>query len=114
MTNYVVRHGKRIKVTTIDEPPRRHKEPHFGCPLEWVKRIRKVVRSLDQMLVAIWLYRRRIISGKDLFLVPNHRLELELGISRKVKYATLQRLEEVGAITIVRESNRASRVRILW
>jgi hypothetical protein len=113
MTNYVNRHGRRIAVTTIDSP-RRRKELHFGCPLDWVKRIRKVLWSPDQVLVAIWLHRRRAIYGKDLFPVPNRELESELCISRKVKYTTLQHLEKAGAIAIVRDGKRAVRVRILW
>jgi hypothetical protein len=32
------------------------------------------LHSLDQVLVAIWLYRRRTIYRKDLFPVPNREL----------------------------------------
>jgi hypothetical protein len=117
MTKYVISHGRRIAVETMEPPtaPRRRKDGrHFGCPLDWAKRVRKVLHSLDQVLVAIWLHRRRTIYRKDLFPVPNRELELELGINRKVKYKTLRYLEKAGAIAIVRNGRHAIQVQILW
>lgn len=116
ISKFVTRHGKRIEVEVLDTgaPSKHRTNEHFGCPLEWARRVRSVVKSADQMLVAIWLHRRHSICKSDLFSVPNDKLKSELGVSRKVKYQALHYLEEAGAITIVRGNKRAPLVRILW
>jgi DNA-binding transcriptional ArsR family regulator len=117
MTNYVIRNGKRIEIGTlpmVKTKKQRDKEPYVGCPLTWMRRVRKVLRGIDQGYVAIWLHRRRVVSRKDLFPVSNQELDLELGINRKAKYQTLRKLEKAGAIEIVRDGKRAIQVRILW
>jgi hypothetical protein len=119
MTKYVVRQGKRIAVETAVFPTktkqrRKDGSRHLGCPLGWATRVNKVVKSQDQLMVAIWLHRRRAISRRDLFSVPNRELESELEVDRNVKYRTLRHLEKAGAIDIVRDGKHAVRVRILW
>ena len=112
---YVIRDGRRIEVETLESgvtPKRRKREdPHIGCPLEWLKRV-PLVKTKEQLVVAIWLQRRRAVCRNELFTVPNQELE-DLGLSRKIKYQTLEHLERAGAITVARDGKRALRVRIL-
>jgi hypothetical protein len=117
--NYVIRRGKRIEIGTVEPKvtSKRNKDDrHVGFPLGWMRRMVALMRkrSVEQFAVALWLHRRRAIHKRDLFPVSNRELELELGISRKVKYMTLRCLEEAGAISLVRDGKQAIQVRILW
>ena len=49
---------------------------HFGCPLWWFNAVYSVVHSKAELAVAIYLCRRRVISGKHkTFDVPNGELK---------------------------------------
>ena len=114
---YEIRNGRRIEVETLPSraAPKRHRaDRHLGCPLEWVKRVIPVVKSKEQLAVAIWLHRRRAVCKRELFDVPNDTLHEELGLSRYVKRRTFRHLEEAGAIAVVRSNKCALQVRILW
>jgi hypothetical protein len=110
--------GRRIEVETLPSrvaPKRRQRADQFvGCPLEWLRRMLPLVKSKEQLAVAIWLHRQRAICRDEVFTVPNQDLYRELGLDRFTKYRALQCLEEAGAITLVRAGKRALRVRILW
>jgi hypothetical protein len=114
---YVIRGGRRIEVETIERraaPKRRRADQHIGCPVEWLKRIRPLVSTKDQLLVAIWLHRRRAICRNELFTVPNKALQEDLGLSRWVKYGALAHLEAAGAIALIRGDKHTLQVRLLW
>ena len=115
---HVWRDGRYIETETFLAPgtPKQQQRTVrlIGCPLEWARRIIPVVRSKEQMLVAIWLHRRLAVCKRELFDVPNSTLREELGLSRFVKYSTLRRLEKAGAIAVVRSNKCAPLVRILW
>ena len=85
---------------------------HIGCPLEWLKRVLPLVNSKEQLAVAIWLHRRRAVCRNELFTVPNQDLHA-CGISRKVKYRTLECLERAGAVGVIRDGKHALQVKIL-
>jgi hypothetical protein len=117
---YVWRHGKRIEVVTLDTGtlvPPHQKRAHtagdaedrlIGCPVWWVKRVRPVLKTKDQLIVAVYLWRRWVVSGKrETFDVPNGELRA-LGISRKVKYGTLDLLAAAGLIRVARRSAKAA------
>src|SRR5262249_45746307 len=93
---------------------RRHADQHIGCRLEWLKRVLPRVRTKEQLAVALWLHRRRAVCRNELFTVPNKALQQDLGISRRVKYGALQRLEEAGDLAIIREGKHALKIRLLW
>lgn len=117
LNKYVTRNGKNIAVGTVPskaEPKKRRTDQHFGCPLEWVKRVSPLVKSKDQLLVAIWLYRRRHVCKQNPFSVPNETLHEELGLSRNVKYKTLRRLQAAGVIAVTRDNKQSLQVQILW
>jgi hypothetical protein len=95
---------------TPKKRPRKVKGAHFGCSWDWVQRIRPVVHTRDQTIVAIYLWRRWVVLGeRETFDVPNNELKL-FGISRKTKYRTLELLEAAGLIRIVRRPVRAAPV----
>jgi hypothetical protein len=96
--------------------PRRRRtadEHLIGCPIWWLQRVLPVVSSKNQLAVAIYLWRRRIVCGdRETFDVPNGELK-SLGISRKIKYQTLALLEAADLIRIRRKGKRALTVTIL-
>jgi hypothetical protein len=114
---YVIRDGPRIEVETLAGravPKRRRADQHIGCPLEWLKRVLPLMKTKEQLAVALWLHRRRAVCRNALFTVPNKALQEDLGLSRKVKYGALQRLEEAGAIALIRADKHTLQVRLLW
>jgi hypothetical protein len=117
-TEYVTtRDGRRIEVETLPShatPKRRRADQHIGCPLEWLKRVLPLVNTKEQLAVAIWLHRRRVVCHNELFTVPNKGLQEDLGLSRQVKYGALQHLEEAGAIALIRDGKHTLQVRLLW
>jgi hypothetical protein len=117
-TEYVFRNGRHIEVETLEtgvaQKRRRRADPYIGCPLKWVKRVLPVVQSKEQLAVALWLHRRRVVCGGDRFTVPNQELRKELGVNRYAKYRALQCLERAGAIALTRDGKRTLQVQILW
>ena len=114
---YEIRDGRRIEVETLKNrlaPKRRRADPHIGCPVEWLKRVLPLVNTKEQLAVAIWLHRRRVVCHNEPFTVPNKALREDLGLSRQVKYVTLQHLEEAGAIALIRDDKHTLQVRLLW
>jgi hypothetical protein len=114
---HVIRDGRRIEVETIKPramPKRQRVEPHIGCPVEWLKRVIPLLKTPKQVGVAIWLHRRRIICGSQLFTVPNKALQEDLGLSRRVKYGALRHLAKAGVIALVRDGKHTLQVRLLW
>jgi hypothetical protein len=115
-TEYVIRDGQRIEVETLPcrvTPRRRRAGRHIGCSVEWLKRVLPLVRSKEQLAIAIWLHRRRVICRGDVFTVPNEALWEELGLSRYVKYKALRHLEKTRVIAITRDGNHAPGVKLL-
>jgi hypothetical protein len=92
---------------------RRAPDEHFiGCPVWWLQRVLPVVESKNQLVVALYLWRRRIVCGNhETFDVPNGELK-RWGISRKVKYQALDRLAASGVIRINRKGKAALTVTI--
>jgi hypothetical protein len=88
---------------------------YVAVPLAWLNRIRSVVRTSEQFLVAMLLYRRCLTQRGRTVSFPNVELEA-MGISRQTKYRTLAWLIEAGAVSIENESERgrALRVTLHW
>lgn len=82
---YVMRRGERIEVETLDTGPaprrKSRRDAHIGCPIEWLKRVIPIVRSKQELAVAIWLWRRRTVCRSEWFTVPNTALDSELGLT---------------------------------
>lgn len=117
MAEFVFRNGRRIEVETLPSsvaPKQRQRgNHHIGCSLEWLKRVLPLVKTKKQLVIAIWLQRRRAVCRSELFTVPNEELRVDLGLSRKIKYQALHHLEKAGAIALTRNGKRALQVQIL-
>jgi hypothetical protein len=113
----VFRHGKRIETDELVPTLRARisKDPKdrlFGCPIWWVQCVRPVVRTKDQLIVAVYLWRRRIVCGSEVFDVPNGELKI-CGVSRKAKKRTLELLAIAGRIRVTQHAKSAPLVTIL-
>ena len=53
-----------VAILDTGVPAKKREGIIIGCPLEWAQRVRLVVQTKDQMLVAIWLHRRLAICHK--------------------------------------------------
>jgi hypothetical protein len=89
------------------QPARRRPRPaaesrHIGCPLAWFTWVFPVVSGKNELAVALYLYRLRVIQHSRKVKVSNTRLLDELGIDRYAKYRALRRLAGAGIITVNR------------
>jgi hypothetical protein len=96
----------------VDAPPRPAKG-YVTCPLAWLARITPVIRTSDQLVVAMLLYRRCLIRRSKTVDLPNGDLKAA-GISRQTKYRALAELEGAGAVTIEAHNGRPIRVTLHW
>jgi len=97
-----------------DAPPRPASKGHGVYSLPWLARVLPVVRSVDQLAVALLLYRECLLRRASTVALPNGGLR-NLGISRQTKYRALEELREAGAIAIEEADNRRLvRVTLLW
>jgi hypothetical protein len=118
---WVTAHGKRIEIEDLDlrSTSRRRKRPKdptehfFGCPIWWLKLVRPLIHSKDQLIVAVYLYRRYVVCGcnKD-FDVPNTELAT-FGVGRQTKYDTIAILEAAAIIAVKRHGKRTPTITIL-
>lgn len=80
---------------------------HIGCPLSWFRLVFPIVHGKNELAVALFLYRQRVIQQSQTVVLTNVRLAAELGIDRHAKYRTLRRLADAGLIRILRRNKRA-------
>ena len=93
--------------------PPRPTEGYVAVPLSWLVRVRPLVRSADQFLVLLLLYRRCLMSRSRTATLPNGELAA-FGISRQTKYRLLAWLQSEGAATVEAPNGRAVRVTLHW
>jgi hypothetical protein len=79
----------------------------IGCPLWWFRQVFPTVHGKNELAVALYIYRLRVIRGARTVAVTNARLLTELGIDRFAKYRALRRLAEAGIIKVKRHNQRA-------
>jgi hypothetical protein len=115
---YVISHGKRIAVETLEinrsQNSKFHRPAHnanalrhIGCPLSWFKRVLPVVRGKNELAVALYIYRLRIVQHSQTVVVSNAPLLSELGIDRFAKHRALRRLAAAGIISLKQINKRA-------
>lgn len=85
----------------------------FGCPLSWIKKVAPLVHGKGELLVAIYLWRLRVVTRSKMIVLGNSRLLDELGIDRFTKSRTLRRLERAGLIRVRLKPGQAPRVAFL-
>jgi CRP-like cAMP-binding protein len=86
---------------------------HIGCPLAWFRLVFSVVHGKNELAVALYLYRLRMVRRSRTVAVSNVRLLAELGVDRFAKYRALGRLADAGIITIRRRHKRALEIRFV-
>jgi hypothetical protein len=79
---------------------------HIGCPLWWFTLVFPIVRGKNELAVALYIYRLRVIHRSHTVVVSNEHLLTELGIDRYAKYRALRRLADAGVITLKRRSSK--------
>jgi hypothetical protein len=89
---------------------RRATERHIGCPLSWFTQVFPIVRGKNELAIALYLYRLRVVCRSRTVVVSNNRLLAELKIDRYAKYRALSRLAAAGVITVRRRNKRALEV----
>jgi hypothetical protein len=104
----------RWRKTEKDGQGRRRGDRYIGCPVAWLKRVLPLVRSKEQLAIALWLHRRRAVCGSDLFTVPNRELYEELGLTRFAKYRALRHLEQAGAVALAHNGKHTTLAKLLW
>jgi hypothetical protein len=95
-----------------DAPPRRAKD-YITCSAAWLSKVRPLVRSVDQLVILMLLYRKCLMQGNQTVAFSNTELEA-FGISRYTKYRVFTWLQNAGAATIENENGRAPRVTLHW
>jgi hypothetical protein len=79
----------------------------IGCPVWWLKAVLPIVYGKNELAVALFLYRLRVIHNSRTVPVTNVRLLAELEIDRRVKYRTIKRLEGAQLIRVRRRGKNA-------
>src|SRR6266487_4759429 len=77
------------------EAPPRPIKGYVTAPLAWLRKVLPVVRSADQLVVLLLLYRRCLMRRSRTVTLPNGDLAA-LGISRQTKYRLFGRLQGEG------------------
>ena len=86
---------------------------YITVPLSWLAWVLPVMRTPEQLAVALLLYRECLVQRSNTVALSNDKLR-ELGISRQTKYRTLGWLQEAGAVTIGTRNGRSVGVTLLW
>jgi hypothetical protein len=94
------------------EKPKRRSGRHIGCSVSWLAWVLPLVRSKQQLALALYLYRRCSIYRSNTVTVPTRQLA-EFGISRWGKMRLLLWLERVGILTIEQTPGQTAKVRLL-
>jgi hypothetical protein len=106
---YVIRHGKRIEVETIETgtTPERRRGRFVRVPERWLKKLSGM--SLSTRWLAVVLLWKSFQNYGRVFSCPN--LE-DFGISRRQKRKGLVELERAGMILVHRARRKSPRVKI--
>ena len=86
------------------------RDAFFGAPLWWIKRVAPLARGKSELLVAILLWRLRIVNKSRTVVLTNTRLLTDLGVGRSAKYRMLQQLEAAGLVRVARRGKASPRV----
>jgi hypothetical protein len=91
-------------VKTKEDAP--FEERLVGCPIWWLQHTKSLTRSVPELVVALFIWRRSSIVGSRTFNMPNGELKA-LGIKREAKYRMLNKLKKAGLITVKRQGQEA-------
>ena len=68
------------------------------------------MRGKNELAVALYIYRLRIIRRSRTVVISNTGLLIELAIDRYAKYRALRRLADAGIVQVRRHNKRALKV----
>jgi hypothetical protein len=97
--------GQDPFVDTAQQKPKRRSGRHIGCQVPWLAWVLPLVRSKEQLALALYLYRRCCLCRSDTVTVPTEGLS-EIGLGRWSKYRLLLALERAGIVRIEEERGR--------
>ena len=86
---------------------------YITVPLSWLARVLPVIRTPEQLAVALLIYRECLMRRRSTVALSNDKLR-ELGIGRYTKYRALGQLQEVGAVSVGTRNGRSVRVTLHW
>lgn len=84
----------------------------IGCPVSWFAWVFPLVKSKEQLAVALYLYRRCCICNSHTVTVPSNEITELLNFSRWGKYRTLLALEQAGILRREENGGRTTKVRL--
>jgi hypothetical protein len=89
----------------------------IGCPVPWFSWLCSRIDGRggggkNQLLVALYVYRRCCIANSDTVTVPNSEIEELFSIDRFAKTRALRSLERHGVLWIVGNGRRVAKVRL--
>jgi hypothetical protein len=87
-------HRRKTKPTRLKRSSR-----IIGCSMPWFVWMFPLVKSKEQLALALYLYRRCCVCGYDTVTVPTDEL-VELGLGRWGKYRLLISLEQAGVLRV--------------
>jgi hypothetical protein len=93
--------------------PVRPAKGYVTVPLTWLAKVLPVVRSADQLIVLLLIYRQCLMTRSRTVAVPNRELAA-FGVSRQTKYRLLAWLQSEGVATVEVANGKATRVTLLW
>jgi hypothetical protein len=93
-------------------PKAKRSSRHMGCPLPWFVWMLPLVKSKDQLAMALYLYRRCCICKSDTITVPNNEITELLDFSGWGKYRALLALEKAGVLRREENGGRTTRIRL--
>jgi hypothetical protein len=85
---------------------------HIGCPVEWFIWVIELVTSKEQLVLALYLYRRACILRSATVTVPSGELAT-FGFGRWSKYRLLVALEEHGIVRVEQRNGRSLKVTLV-
>jgi hypothetical protein len=112
---YVLRHGRRILVRTLDTGIRprkqKRKEPFVMVPLSWAERAARATGT-PKAFVWLWLLYLAWKAKSDTVPLPNGQLQ-DHGVHRNTKNRALRELEAAGLIRVTRRRCKTPLVTLL-
>lgn len=85
----------------------------IGCPVPWfIWVLPRTGRSKDQLIMALYLYRRCCVCDSNTVTVPNDEVAELLDLSRWGKYRALVALERAGVLQREEHGKHTAKVRL--
>jgi hypothetical protein len=84
----------------------------IGCSVPWLAWVLPLVKSKEQLALALCVYRRCCVQNSNTVTVPTEELT-ELGIGRWAKYHLVPKLEQVGLLRVLESGRGTIKVQLL-